>query len=619
MKPTTYDFSGWVTKNNILCSDGRTILKDAFAPQNDSYVPLVWGHDHDNPENTLGKVYLENRDEGVYGYGIFNNSRRAKASKEAVNHGDVTSMSIWANHLTQDSNKNVSHGKIREVSLVLAAANPGAKIDFLMAHGDEDEDETQAIIYGPEDTLDIYHEDDHGNGKNNTEDNMPDNETKKNAEDMTLEDAFNDVMDKLSEEEQNVIYAVLSVAAGANVAKQEDNSDEENTLRHNDEGEENNMKTNAFENNGTAKVEKSIGLDALSHDDMSAIFAEAKRCGSLKEAVRTANSYLQHSVVDTITVPEHTDHILYPDPKAVPGMPVTIDRRQEWVKIVMNAINRVPFGRVKMFGFDITPDEARAKGYVTGTKKTEEVITAIRRSTDPTTVYKLQKIDRDQLLDIADFNIVGYLHSEMEGKLDEELARAFLFGDGRSSSSPDKIPETNIRPIWTDNDVFTVVKRLVYTASDTKTTKLKKFLEACIKCRKDYRGKGNPTAFVSEDLLSDLLVMEDGIGHRLYPDEASLAKAMRVSQVVPVPVMEGLKRTVSVEGTDTDYDLLSIIVNLGDYTVGNYRGGEKTMFEDFDIDYNAQKYLIETRKSGALTTPFSAVVIEAPSETEEEG
>lgn len=619
MRPEKYDFSGWVTKNDIQCSDGRTILKDAFAPQSDTYVPLVWAHDHDNPENTLGKIYLENREEGVYGYGIFNSSPRALAGKEAVNHGDVNSLSIWANHLTQDSKRNVSHGKIREVSLVLAGANPGARIDFALAHGDEDDVETQAIIYGPDDTLELTHEDD-GEPEENIkeEDNSMDEEKVVHAEeeaaedDMTLKDAFDAVMEKLDEDEQKVIYAVIGIAseAGGKVAAQSDEDGEDTTqiIEHEDKEEITEMKENAFD-----KANGTVAEDVLTHDDEVKIFEKARQFGSLKEAVMRADEYLSHSVTDTITVPQHTDHILNPDPKAPGNMPVTIDRRQEWVKEVMNSVNKVPFARVKMFGFDITADEARAKGYVTGAKKVEEVITMIRRSTDPTTVYKLQGLDRDQLLDM-DFDIVRYLRAEMEGKLDEELARAFLFGDQRSNLSGDKIDENCIRPIWTDSDVFTVVKRLVYTPSDTLTTKLKKFIEAAVKARKDYRGSGNPVAFMSEDLLADLLLMEDSIGHKLYNNEADVAAALRVSKVVAVPVMEGLQRTVD----NVDYDLKAIIVNLADYTVGNNKGGDKTMFDDFDIDYNKQKYLLETRKSGALTIPYSAIVIEAPAEEEEE-
>ena len=619
MRPEKYDFSGWVTKNDIQCSDGRTILKDAFAPQSDTYVPLVWAHDHDNPENTLGKIYLENREEGVYGYGIFNSSPRALAGKEAVNHGDVNSLSIWANHLTQDSKRNVSHGKIREVSLVLAGANPGARIDFALAHGDEDDVETQAIIYGPDDTLELAHEDEVEPEENlEEEDNSMDEEKVVHAEeeapaegDMTLKEAFDAVMEKLDEDEQKVIYAVIGIASevGDKVAAQSDeDGDAQEIIEHNDKEEITEMKENAFD-----KANGTVAEDVLTHDDEVKIFEKARQFGSLKEAVQRADEYLSHSVTDTITVPQHTDHILNPDPKAPGNMPVTIDRRQEWVKEVMNSVNKVPFARVKMFGFDITADEARAKGYVTGAKKVEEVITMIRRSTDPTTVYKLQGLDRDQLLDM-DFDIVRYLRAEMEGKLDEELARAFLFGDQRSELSGDKINESCIRPIWTDSDVFTIVKRLTYTASDTLTTKLKKFIEAAVKARKDYRGSGNPVAFMSEDLLADLLLMEDSIGHKLYNNEADVAAALRVSKVVAVPVMEGLQRTVD----EVDYDLKAIIVNLADYTVGNNKGGDKTMFDDFDIDYNKQKYLLETRKSGALTIPYSAIVIEAPAEEEEE-
>ena len=620
MRPNKYDFSGWVTKNNIGCSDGRTILRDAFAQQNETYVPLVWAHDHDNPENTLGKIFLENRPEGVYGYGIFNNSRRALASKEAVAHGDVVNLSIWANHLKQDDKRNVSHGKIREVSLVLAGANPGALIDFALAHGDEDAEETQAIIYSSnEDGLELMHEENtESTEKEEDPKNMNENEKNNVVEhedgegegnEKTLKQMFDEAMGKLTETEQKVILAMIGLAAQMKDEKAAQSDDDEEHIEHTDNNtkEENpEMKKNVFDK--TTDENEFV----LTHDDEVKIIEKAKQCGSLKEAIARCPEYLSHSVDDTVIVPQHTDNILIPEPKAAPGQPVTIDRRQEWVKFVMNNVNKVPFARVKIFGFDITPDEARAKGYVTGAKKVDEVISMFRRSTDPTTVYKKQSLDRDQLLDISDFDIVRYLYSEMEGKLDEELARAYLFGDGRSAVSADKIDETKIRPIWTDDSLFTIVKRLEYAENDTETAKLKKFIAACIKARKDYRGKGNPACFMSEDQLANLLLLEDAIGHKLYADEAALARALRVSQIVPVPVMEGLKR----EDDGVDYDLKAIIVNLGDYTVGNNKGGEKTWFKDFDIDYNKEKYLIETRRSAALTAPYSAIVIEAPSEEE---
>lgn len=489
-----------------------------------------------------------------------------------------------------------------------------------MAHGDEDEEETQAVIYGPKDSIELFHEDSNAqenNDKKEEVDKVENNElehaenNQNDGGEMTLKEAFEGVIDKLSEEEQNIVYAVLGVAADSNVVVQSD-IDDNNADNNNNEGEENTtMKHNAFEEANGIKTTETY----LSHDDEVKIFKRAQQVGSLREAVMTSGEYLEHSVVDTFTVPQHDEHILYPDPKAAPGSPVTLDRRQEWVKVVMNGVNKVPFARVKMFGFDITADEARAKGYVTGAKKVEEVISMFRRSTDPTTIYKLQALDRDQLLDI-DFDIARYLRSEMEGKLDEELARAILFGDGRSDLSPDKIPEGNIRPVWTDSDVFTINTRLTYEETDTDTTKLKKFIAACVKSRKNYRGKGNPVMFISEDMLADLLLMEDGIGHKLYADEAALARACRVSQIVSCPIMDGLKRTVDVSGVDTDFDLLGLILNLSDYTTGNNKGGEKTMFDDFDIEYNKQRYLIETRKSGALTIPYSAIAIEAPSAVE---
>lgn len=616
MKPEKYDFSGWVTKNNIECTDGRTILPDAFAEQSGSYVPLMWGHMHDNPENTLGKIYLENRPEGVYGYGIFNDSPRAKAGKVAVAHGDVNSLSIWANHLTQDSKKNVSHGRIREVSLVLAGANAGAKIDFAMAHGDEEAEETQAVIYGPEETLELYHEDTIVEKTIEKEDAEPvmneeHNDTMSHEEKVeangqeTLGQAFDRVMSKLPEEDQNVILAVVGVAADSDAMKQSDEDEEK--LEHNDKEDDSTMKENVFDK--TKNTEKT---EVLSHDDMQKVFQEAKRRGSLKDAVEHAEEYLAHSITWDTSV-YGTTNPLFPDPKTT-GTPFTIDRDQTWVSLFMNATTKVPFSRVKVMGFDITEDEARAKGYVKGNQKVEEVIKVMKRYTDPQTIYKLQKMDRDDLLDIVDFDVVSYLKAEMKAKLAEEQAVAALLGDGRSTLSPDKIKEECIRPIWTDNEIFVINKSLVFTENDTTTTKLKKFKEAAVKARKSYKGSGNPWLFTTEDMLADLLLMDDGIGHPLYKDEAEIARAFRVSRIVTVPQMENKTRT---DDTYT-YTLQGIIVNPVDYTFGNNRGGEPTMFEDFDIDYNKQKYLIETRKSGALTKPYSAIVIEVKETTNTE-
>ena len=627
MKPEKYDFSGWVTKNNIECTDGRTILPDAFAEQSGSYVPLMWAHDHDNPENTLGKIYLENRPEGVYGYGIFNDSPRAKVGKIAVAHGDVNSLSIWANHLTQDNKKNVSHGRIREVSLVLAGANAGAKIDFAMAHGDENAEETQAVIYGPDDTLEFYHEDvpteentadkeenesvNEENKKDETvdsettnEENITHEETEE-EEGETLGEAFDRVLEELPQESQDIILAVVGVAANSTAMKQSDENEEK--LEHNDEEENNTMKENVFERaNGANKT------NVISHDDMKKVFEEARRRGSLRDAVEHAEEYLKHSIEwDTATY--GTTNPLFPDPKAI-GTPVTIDRDQTWVTAFMNAARKVPFARVKMLGFDIREDEARAKGYVKGNQKVEEVIKVLKRHTDPQMIYKLQKMDRDDILDITDFDVVNYLKAEMKDKLNEEQAVAALLGDGRSAMSNDKIKEDCVRPIWTDDDLFTIKKILIFNENDTPNSKLKKFREAAIKARKDYKGSGNPWLFTTEDILADLLLMDDGIGHPLYKDESEIARAFRVSRIVTVPQMEGRKRTAD----SFDYTPWGIIVNPADYTWGNNRGGEPTMFEDFNLDYNKLEYLIETKKSGALTIPYSAISIEVKTAVETE-
>ena len=620
MKPKQYDFSGWATVNNIRCSDGRTILRDAFAHQNGMEVPLVWGHVHDDPENTIGKAYLENRPEGVYTYASFNSGKKAAAAKIALEHGDINSLSIFANHLKQDDKRNVMHGDIKEVSLVLSGANPGAVIDFVLAHSDDnEEDETSAIIYNPIETIEVVsHSDDETQPTEETLEHSENDkeeksvaEEKKEGGEITLGDAFDAVLNKLTKEEQDVVLAVIGLAADSGSAAQSDEGGE--NLAHEDEEnnnpEENNnsneedettMKHNAFdEQNGVKKNDAAT----LSHDDLTKVFAEAKRRGSLKDAVNHADEYLAHSI--EWDPQEYSENPLYPDPKAV-GAPATIDRNQEWVSKFMNACRKVPFSRVKMLAFDITEDEARAKGYVTGAKKVEEVIKVLKRHTDPQTIYKLQKMDRDDLLDITDFNVVAYLKGEMRVKLDEEQAVAALLGDGRSDLSPDKIKEDCVRPIWTDDDIFTIKASIERTESDTNTTMLKKFREAAIKARKNYKGSGNPILFTTEDMLADLLLMDDGIGHPLYKDESEVARAFRVSSIVTVPQMEGRERTEE----STKFTLLGIIVNPADYTWGNNRGGEPTMFDDFDIDYNKYTYLIETRKSGALTTPYSAITIE---------
>lgn len=613
MKPEKYDFSGWATRNDIRCSDGRTILRDAFAHQDGMWVPLVWGHIHDNPENTIGKAYLENRPEGVYTYGLFNDGPRANAGREALRHGDVNSLSIYANHLKQDDRKNVSHGDIKEVSLVLAGANPGAVIDFVLAHADDDaDDETSAIVYNPIEHLEVVMHSDEccaiKHAEEKEEEKMPEEVKKENntKEDITLGDAFDAIMSKLSKEEQDVVYAVIGIAADSDsVAAQSD--DETDPLIHSDNEEyisnkEDAMKHNVFEDQEGAKK-----ANVISHDDMKKVFAEANRCGSLRDAIARSGDYLEHSIeFDTEVYPENP---LFPDPKAI-TKPFTIDRNQAWVSEFMNATRKVPFSRVKIVGFDITEDEARAKGYVTGNKKVEEVIKVMKRHTDPQTIYKLQKMDRDDLLDITDFDVVSYLKSEMKEKLTEEQAVAALLGDGRSDLSPDKIKEDCVRPIWTDNALFTIKSELVFEETDTPTTKLKKFREAAIKARKNYKGSGNPILFTTEDMLADLLLLDDGIGHALYKDEAEVARAFRVSKIVTVPQMENKARTDS----GFSYALWGIIVNPSDYTWGNNRGGEPTMFEDFDINYNKHEYLIETRKSGALTQPYSAIAIEVKTE-----
>lgn len=572
-----YNFCGWATKANIKCSDGRTIMKDAFKHNDGAKVPLVWNHQHDDPDNILGYAILKNRDEGVYAYGYFNDSESAKAAKTLVEHGDIDSLSIYANQLQEKMNC-VTHGNIREVSLVLAGANIGAHIENVIAHSDGSSNDEEAYIYAGEDiTLaeetvetepeeELAHADNTENNKGETE--MAE-ETKKQGSDKTVQE----VWDTLNEEQKTVVYALIGQAI------------EDNKSGNNKEGEEE-MKHNLFEND----TEK----DTLKHSEaMGVILGDAKRFGSLKE------SYLQHA--DDYGI-KQIDW-LFPEPKADSPIPEFIKRDTGWVAKVMAGVSHSPFSRIKSLFADITEDEARAKGYIKGKLKKEEVFSLLKRTTTPTTVYKKQKMDRDDLIDITDFDVVAFLKSEMRMMLDEELARAYLIGDGRLSSSDDKINEANIRPIYNDEDLYTIKSQVNVANGATSEVIAKAFINNVIKSRKDYKGSGNPTLFTTEDFLTDMLLIEDGIGHKIYKSVEELATALRVKEIVTVEVMEGMTGTKG--GT-----LMGIIVNLKDYKVGADKGGAVNMFDDFDIDYNQQKYLIETRCSGALVKPYSAIALE---------
>ena len=569
LSPTNYDFSGWATCPNLKCSDGRTIMNDAFKHHDGDIVPLVWNHQHNDPNNILGKALLHSRDGGLYAYCQFNDTEQGMNAKMLVEHGDISALSIYANDLKHNASRGVTHGNVREVSLVLAGANPGAFIDSIMKHGEESDDE--AIIYTDE-PIEIYHADEE-KGKSKEETEVA--EEKKAESGKTVAE----IIESMNEEQKTVMYGMIGEALNHTNEKEEDNGDE------NTDEEENEVKHNVFDNEDQK--------DVLSHSDMQAIFADAKRHGSLKESV------LAHGIEDIET--------LFPEPKSMNNPPEWINREMGWVKNVMGAVHHTPFSRIKSMFADLTEDDARAKGYIKGNFKKEQVFSLMKRTTTPTTIYKKQKLDRDDVIDITDFDVVAWLKSEMRMMLEEELARAILVGDGRLASSDDKINELNIRPIWTDDDFYTIKKKISVSANATDDQKAKAFIRACVKSRKEYKGSGNPTLYTTEDVLTDLLLLEDSTGRVIYETEDKLRSALRVSAIVTVPVMEGLKRT---DEESNELNLMGIIVNLNDYNVGADKGGAVNMFDDFDIDYNAQKYLIETRCSGALVKPFSAIALE---------
>lgn len=576
-----FDFSGWATKANLKCSDGRTIMKDAFKHNDGQTVPLVWNHQHNDPNEVLGHALLENRDEGVYAYCTFNDTESGKTAKLLVQHGDVNALSIYANQLKQKMS-NVLHGNIREVSLVLAGANPGASIDSIIMHGEESDEE--AIIYTGEEITLAHSSNNSTDAKDSEgttkEDNKMADDIKKTDGEETVADVFN----TLSEKQKTVVYAMIGQALEDAGVTDDDDEDYEDEMGHS-EGDDY-MKRNVFDNDEQQD-------DVLSHAAMETIIGDAKRFGSLKE------SFLAHA--DEYGI-EQIDY-LFPEAKTLNNPPEFIKRDTGWVSTVMGAVHHTPFSRIKSVFANITEDEARAKGYIKGNLKKEEVFSLLKRTTTPTTIYKKQKLDRDDVIDITDFDVVAWLKSEMRIMLDEEIARAILIGDGRLSSSDDKINETNIRPVVSDAELYTIRQKVSVAANATDDDKAKAMIKAAVKARKNYKGSGNPTFFTTEDWLTNALLLEDAQGHRLYKNDSEVAAAMRVSKIVTVPVMEGVKGP---EGGD----LIGIIVNLADYNVGADKGGAVNMFDDFDIDYNQQKYLIETRCSGALIKPYSAIELE---------
>ena len=609
--PTGYDFCGWASKNDLLCSDGRTIRRGAFASDDGKKVPMVYQHQHTSIDNVLGHAILENRDEGMYAYCYLNESDTGKMAKELVRHGDICAMSIYANKLKQIGN-DVVHGEIKEVSLVLAAANPGAAIESVVLEHSDGSTEEEAIIYSGEDTQ--YKILSHAETPTQT------------SSDKTV----NDILNGMSEAKKNVLYYMLAKVSETDEEAEDDDVIEDSDIRHadvsggrtiqdifdtftsdekkvaffligqaikesgsmeqsdipniDDESEENDiMKHNVFENNQVDNDET-----VLSHAEIEEIFRDTKQYGTLK------NSALAHGITNI--------EYLFPDAKTVTPTPELIKRNDDWVSKVMGAVHHTPFSRIKSTAANLTEDEARAKGYIKGKLKKEEVFSLLKRTTEPTTIYKKQKLDRDDVVDITDFDVVAWIKSEMRMMLNEEIARAILIGDGRLTSSDDKIPEDHIRPVAFDSELYTVPVEVTVAAQATDDDKAKAIIRSIIKGRKEYKGSGNPVMYTTEDVLTDMLLMEDKMGRVVYDSVTKLATALRVSEIVTVPVMEGLK--------DSENNaVIAVIVNLADYNVGADRGGEVNMFDDFDIDYNAMKYLIETRCSGALTKPYSALAV----------
>lgn len=666
--PKKWDFSGWATKTGLRCSDGRTILKGAFKHCDGETVPLIWNHNHNTPDAVLGHALLEDRDGDIYAYCSFNNTANGQEAKEIVEHGDIVSLSIYANQLTQSSPVppcDVIHGTIREVSMVLAGANPGAFIDNVVSHGDllndeaviyHDDDEGLCFYHADEDDEEEDEDDEEESGetvgdilktltdkqkaavgilieqitKGNTDTNATvkhsaDDDEEEDDEDDSNEDTIGSVIETLSPDQQKKVQKLVNAAAtGEDVSpedadfiddlndkqqkavyaliglsvKKNDNSDDE---------EEDEVKHNAFDN-----YYDDMG-PVLSHSDMEQIFKDGKRLGSLKAAVEDnlENGVLAHAVKDRnnkdVTYGIADIDYLFPDARTINNTPEFIQRDMGWVRKVIDGTHHTPFSRVKSMFADITIDEARARGYVKGKPKVEEVFTLLKRATDPQTIYKKQKLDRDDVIDITDFDVVAWIKGEMRIMLEEEIARAILIGDGRNPSSDDKIQEAHIRPVYNDADLYTV--KVSVTAGDDDAATAKNLINTIIKSRKEYKGSGNPTFFTTEDWLTEMLLLEDDIGHKLYKTETELATTLRVKEIVTVEPMEGQEIAIPTGvGTATaDHDFIGVIVNLNDYNVGADKGGQTSFFDDFDIDYNQQKYLYETRMSGALVKPKSAL------------
>lgn len=640
-----FDCSGWATRANMLCSDGRTIRKNAFEDCDGKTVPVVWNHEHNDPNAVLGHALLENRADGVYAFITFNETDAGQNAKLLVQHKDVDRLSIYANKLKQMGG-DVIHGIIREVSLVVAGANPGAVIDTVMAHGEDFEEE--GIIYSGEfieNVEPLFHSDKEEKGVSKMSEEMKKQEADNSGK--TLADVYNamtdeqkkavqamigmaiadtkkdngkkeepgkevkhsgdssdepaksekkektvaDVLNTLTDEQKKVVFAMIGQTL-EDAGVEDDENDENAKHSAFDDDEEYEGGNNAMKRNVFDQETNTENQEVLSHSEMIEIFEEAKRNGSLADTV------LQHGITNI--------DYLFPDAKTIDDVPGFIKREDDWVAGVMAGVHKTPMSRVKSIFANITADEARARGYIKGKQKVDEVFSLLKRTTTPTTVYKKQKLDRDDVIDITDFDVVAWVKTEMRMMLDEEIARAILVGDGRNNSDESKINEQNIRPIWTDDDVYTVKSEISISKSTTAEEKAKAFIKACIKSRKNYKGSGKPAMYMPEDMLTDCLLLEDANGRMIYDTVDKLATVLRVSKIVTVPVMEGLKR---VKGANTHF-LGGIYVNLNDYNLGADKGGAVNMFDDFDIDYNAQKYLIETRCAGAMIKPYGAVAIE---------
>lgn len=583
-----YDCSGWATKANTKCYDGLTIAEDAFKGCSGQTVPMVYNHDHSSLDNVIGHALLENRKGGVYAYAKFNDTPTGQTAKKCVENGDLNAFSIWANGL-QKSGQVVKHGVIRELSLVLAGCNPGALIQEVVKHSADnmDDEGCEAFIFNDPGSLSLEHGmDPEGNPLEeavlaHSDDNKEDGKMAEETNGKTLKEVYNSMTD----EQKECCHALVGLA----LEEQDGDGGE-------DEEDESDMKHNVFDKDAGKQT-------VLKHsiDDINSIIKGAKTSGTLKAAFDNAG--VEQGEIDELSHGIDNIDWLFPEDHLLDTTPRIIDKPDDWVSVVMGGVKHIPFSRFKSMFADLTPEDARAKGYVKGNYKIEEVFGLLRRSTGPTTVYKKQKLDRDDVSDINSFDVVSWLRNEMRYKLDRELALAYILGDGRQAASEDKIDENCIRPIFNDADLFTIKVQVATTGLSKVEDKYKAFIKQVIRSRKEYRGSGTPTMFTTEDALTEMLLLEDGMGRSLYADEAALARKLRVSKIVTVPEMDGRK---GAKGGD----LAAVIVNLSDYTVGADKGGAVSMFDDFDIDYNAMKYLIETRCSGALTTPYSAMAIE---------